>query len=659
MKIRISEKIPLLLLLISFNWAQAQITSPVIRGKFGVDADVESLWFMEAPSSSGGDDWYHRDGYSGSSVFVIDTTGAGVKMDQYSYGIGLTTPFYRKMRYPAYTSIGTRTLIDAIFVRDYHGSDTTVFALGSNKNGQSPADWACPDAGSVPNKNDILDSYVHVRREGPSGSDTLWMFGGLALEATNGNRYFDFELYQTDIFYTRSTHQFTGYGPDAGHTSWKFDASGNVTQVGDIIFSAEYGSSTLTSIEARIWIDKASLLITPTAFSWVTPINFDGATSGSQYGYASIKPKTADPFYFGTTNESPTWAGPFGIVRANDAVLTAFQAGQFMEFGVNMSVLGLNPTTLLGVTDCGIPFSKILIKTRASTSFTAELKDFIGPFDLFLPPQALAAPDIPMFCGNTIGVSNIDVINPYSTSKYTWTTPDGHIASANADSTGITVDQVGTYIVTQRLASSCPDYASDTVVIIQDPTCTTLASNDVLLNGSLTNNIVNLNWSVTQNQDVQFYTIERSTDGIHFTLVDTVNNPYTTLRSASFRTTDNIRGLNSKYVYYRVKVTRTNGVQYSKIIRIPVSAGNVLDISLQPNPVRDHLQINMYASADREVQVLLYTVTGQLVKSMNTQVKKGYNTLSLNDFRSWARGLYTIKVLSGNDAYVDRIVLIK
>jgi hypothetical protein len=654
MKIRI-EIIPLLLLLVSFCCVQAQITSPVIKGKFGVDADVESLWFMEGPSI-GDDDWYHAEGYTGSSVFVIDTTGAGAKLAAYDAGIGLTTPFYRKMRYPAYTQIGSRTLIDAIFVRDYHGNDTTAFSAGSDKNGMSPAAWT-GDVQPVPAKNDILDAYVHVRREGPTSSiaDTLWMYGGLALEATNGNRYFDFELYQTDIFYTRSTRKFTGYGPDAGHTSWKFDGAGNVTQVGDIVFSAEYGSSTLTGIEARIWIDKASMATPPAAFSWSG--SFDGVNAGAQYGYAGIKPKTADPFYFGTTNESPAWAGPFGIVRSNNAVLTAFQAGQFMEFGVNLTVLGLNPTSLLGVTACGIPYSKILIKTRASVSFTAELKDFIGPFDLFLPPQADAAADVPVFCGNVTGVSTLEVTNPYSTSTYTWSTTDGHIASVSGNNA--TVDQPGTYVVTQLLQSSCPAYATDTIVIIQDPTCVTLANNNLLLNGALTNNTVNLNWSVTQNQDVQFFTIERSTDGSHFTLVNTVNQ-YGTSQYASYRTADNIQGLNAKYVYYRIKVTGTNNsVQYSKIIRIPVAAGNVLDISLQPNPVNDHLQINMYASADRDVQVLLYTVTGQLLKTMNTQVKKGYNTISLNDFKNWAKGVYTIKVVSGNDAFVDRIILAK
>jgi hypothetical protein len=49
---------------------------------------------------------------------------------------------------------------------------------------------------------------------------------------------------------------FTGMDPDLGHTSWKFDATGNITVPGDIIFTAEYGGTGLTVLEARIWVKK-------------------------------------------------------------------------------------------------------------------------------------------------------------------------------------------------------------------------------------------------------------------------------------------------------------------------------------------------------------------------------------------------------------------
>src|SRR5262249_2399327 len=157
-------------------------------------------------------------------------------------------------------------------------------------------------------------------------------FGGLSLDNTTGDRYFDFEMYQTDIVYDHSALKFSGYGPDMGHTSWKFDAAGNVLQAGDIIFNASYQSSSLTSIEARIWVDQASLSINPVNFAWGGL--FDGAFSGAQFGYANIVPKGGGTYYTGLQCANNTWGGPFSIILQSDAIATNYTAGQYVEFSV-------------------------------------------------------------------------------------------------------------------------------------------------------------------------------------------------------------------------------------------------------------------------------------------------------------------------------------
>ena len=235
----------------SYCSIHGQITIPVIKANFGVDADLRANYFNGAVNSAA-DDWYNN-GTLGTGQFVIDTTGAAALVAAYT-----TNPasrmfsFSRLMKQAPYSIVNNRLLIDAIFHRDFHGSDSTVFAAGSSKNGMSPANWNCPVAQNIPDKNDILDAFVHVRRAGPNVTDSLWMFGGVSLDNITGNRYFDFELYQTDIYYDRTNRVFGGFGPDACHTAWLFDAAGNVTRSGDIIFSPEYGSSILTLVQARI-----------------------------------------------------------------------------------------------------------------------------------------------------------------------------------------------------------------------------------------------------------------------------------------------------------------------------------------------------------------------------------------------------------------------
>jgi hypothetical protein len=454
--------------------ATAQITTPVKRANFEVDGGLRANIFNGTPNSNT-DDWFGN-GDPGTGTFVIDTTGAGY-INQLYINTPATRmlPLFRGMRYPQFSIVNNSMLIDAVFIRDHHGDDSTAFASGSNKNGMSPASWATPVAQGVPDKNDILDMFMHVRRAGVNVTDSLWLFGGVSLEGTGGNRYFDFEMYQTDIYYERASLSFKGYGPDAGHTSWEFDAAGNVLKAGDIIFTAEYGGSGLNNLEARIWVNKNAITtVTPTAFTWGGA--FDGATAGSTYGYANILPSTAGTYYTGLQCGANTWAGPFSLVRVDNSVVTNYNADQFLEFSVNLSKLGLDPLVNVG-DPCGMPFRRILVKSRSSNSFSAELKDFVGPFDFFRAPMAAASADIPVFCGS-VGISTISVGNPLITSLYTWSTPDGHIVG-DTIGTSITIDQPGSYIVRQELMDSCGStYARDTVTILLDASCSLLDKKD-------------------------------------------------------------------------------------------------------------------------------------------------------------------------------------
>ncbi|MEO5648873.1 MAG: T9SS type A sorting domain-containing protein [Ginsengibacter sp.] len=648
--------IPFLFLSGFINCVNAQTITPIIKANFGVEADLQANYFNNS-IQNGNDDWFNNsvEAYTGSGV--IDTTGAAAIVARYATDPAFRQlPFYRTMSVPAYSVVNNRMWIDAVFIRDYHGSDSTIFASGASKNGQSPQVWTCPVAQSVPDKNEILDMMVHVRRAGPNITDSLWMFGGLSIENTTGDRYFDFEMYQTDIYYDRSSLKFYGYGPDAGHTSWKFSASGDIITPGDIIFSAQYGSSTLTSIEARIWVDKSALLITPNAFTWSG--SFDGAASGSQFGYAGIVPKLSGIFYTGTENSKSTWAGPFSLVRGDNTVVPNYTSGQFMEFGVNLTKLGLDPVTLLGGNNCGMPFRRVLVKTRASTSFTAALKDFVGPFDFFLAPRVKVQSDMSPVCG-LMKMSQIKIANPVSTSTYTWSTSDGHIVSYNSDNS-IIVDSVGTYVVTQKLQSGCSTYATDTIKVISNGLCYVLQNSIHDFTGKLYNNRVLLNWSSTSNREIDYFEIEKSTDGLSFNFAGIVNRSSDSDNGATYHVTDNVNAFDNYFIYYRLKTVGQNGqIAYSKIIRLYIGENESGTISITPNPVIDVMRLNISSSTNEVVVVSIYNFAGRLMKTIHTDTQKGKSELYISDIQNWPRGIYSVKVLLGTTVFTKKMVLTK
>jgi len=640
----------------------AQITTPIIKAAFGVDADLRANFF-NGFVQSGNDDWFNN-GTAGTGSFVIDTIGAAAIVAGYLSDANpwpkRMAPLYRSMSRPKFTVFNNRLWLDAIFVRDYHGNDSTVFTAGSDKNGMSPADWTGGVQG-IPDKNDILDVFMHVRRAGPTTTDSLWMFGGISLDNTTGNRYFDFELYQSDIYYDRATAKFYGYGPDAGHTSWQFDAAGNITRPGDIIFTGQYQSSTLTNIEARIWVHQSALSMTPTQFNWSG--QFDGANAGAIYGYASILPKTVGAFYTGLGSQNNTWAGPFQIVLQDNSMTANYGKDQFMEFSVNLSKLGLDPVSLLGGDVCGSPFNKLVVKTRASSSFTAELKDFVAPIDLFLAPRANITPEIPFFCGMAdTATSDIYVTNPHPTSVYTWSTIGGNIVYTAPSGTWIQVNQPGTYIVTQQLMVGCSAYATDTVTITRDSNCAVLPARFRSFSGSYNANEkkAELQWTVQNNSYVRSFVVEANIDGGGFAdagMIDANNN---LKDEASYNFNYEIPFGTTSFVEFRIRmINRDGSYSYSRILRINVKSAVKAGIIIAPNPVRGKFQMTITSAADVQGKIIFLDMQGRQVSVMNEMLKKGTNVFAVEINENWQPGIYNALLKINQETLTTRFVVLE
>lgn len=635
----------------------AQITTPVIKARFGVDGELRANFFNSLVQA-GNDDWFNLNASDTSGKYVIDTTGSAAIVAGYLADVSpwpkRMQSFYKTMSRPAFSVVNNRLWLDAIFIRDYHGNDTTVFTSGSDKNGMSPVNWT-GGVQSIPDKNDILDVFVHVRRAGPNTTDSLWMFGGISLDNTTGNRYFDFEMYQTDIYYDRVSGQWFGYGPDAGHTSWEFDAAGNIIKPGDIIFSAEYQSSTLSNVEARIWVSRTVWqTVTPAAFNWSG--QFDGAGAGAAYGYASILPKTVGAFYFGLGSANNTWTGPFRSVLQNNTLVLNYSRDQFMELGVNLSKLGLDPAGMIGGDICGTPFNRIVVKTRSSASFTSELKDFVAPTDLFLAPRAEVETQTPYIC-DTGSISNIYVRNPVLTSVYEWSTPNGNIVGSTTGPS-IYVDMPGIYIVLQRLQAGCSEYARDTIEIFPLTNCEILQSNLFDFTALGKRNIVVLSWKVLQNNIISHFDIERSTDGLHFIPVGTVNAYPDQPENASYSFIDTL--VNQSDYYYRVKLNEKGTLKrYSQVIRISSLLDNANYFKVHPNPSTGYFQLQVTSMSRKQVLFTIYDHSGKAVFTDRKIIGQGHNLLLFNALLGKPPGIYHLIMSSGGEISSQKIVLMR
>jgi len=435
-----------------------------------------------------------------------------------------------------------------------------------------------------------------------------------------------------------------------------FDAAGNVVKPGDIIFTGEYQSSTLTNIEARIWIKRNSLSITPAQFNWSG--QFDGATTGAQYGYASILPKTVGAFYTGLGSTNNTWAGPFQLVLQSNALATNYSKDQFMEFSVNLTKLGLDPVTTFGGDVCGTPFNRLVIKTRSSASFTSELKDFVSPIDLFLAPRVNIATDQPNLCDSAY--SYIFVTNPAPSSTYVWSTSNGHIVGSNTG-TGIYVDQPGTYIVTQYLQVGCSPYATDTIQISYINNCQTLAENNIAnFSAILQQQTVQLNWLIKENRLATGFDVERSVDGVHFVKLQYMAADSYDEHRVNYHATDNIAGLQTAAAYYRIKVySRSGSVSYSNIVRINLNKPEAEVFTILPNPVKDFVQLAIHSKTTALLNGLIIDNSGKTVCSLKGFLQAGRNVITVEGVDKLPNGFYTVLIKLNNDIFSKKMVVMK
>jgi hypothetical protein len=447
----------------------SQLNNGGLHAFFGVDADTKAGYLKYGPATGtvSSDDWFSSATASGNNV--IDTSNASYYKSLLQAGNNIS--FSKRMSTPYYTTVNGRLWMDAVYSRDYivtaTATDTTTFT-GGKKNGDDPASWGGV-ASSIPDKTDLVDAFAHMRRNGSGVTDSLWIFTGLSTIGVSGSRYFDIELYRNRVTYNSSAGTFNTGGADAGHVQWQFDASGNITQTGDLIIAVSY-SSGVPTVEVRIWVSKTTYnTVSPSLFNFGS--SFDGGTPS--FGYASILSKTGTTdFGSGITNLSATpaadttYATPWGSHGMSGGLQweSQYQSLQFIEIGLNLTRMGLDPEMYqINSGICQAPFASLFFKSRSSHSFTSNLQDFVGPFEFLqsVPDYTITVPTLS--CSNTTGT--ISVQNN-SGNYLTWSTGNGNITSTSTNNAQ--VNKAGTYTIQASIAQGCPVIRTDVVTVATD-----------------------------------------------------------------------------------------------------------------------------------------------------------------------------------------------
>jgi hypothetical protein len=159
-----------------------------------------------------------------------------------------------------------------------------------------------------------------------------------------------------------------------------------------------------------------------------------------------------------------------------------------------------------------------------------------------------------------------------------------------------------------------------------------------------------LSWKTAQEQNSSHFNIERSTDGILWSVIGNLNaaGNSNTESSYSFKDFNPIQNC-----FYRIAENDIDGrIQFSNILRSSCSTAEVF--SVWPNPVQDLLFINVVTNSKSQVIIKLSDAKSALVKTQKAFILPGSNQVGL-DMKSLPRGVYTLYVNS-NDGQMTKII---
>jgi hypothetical protein len=161
---------------------------------------------------------------------------------------------------------------------------------------------------------------------------------------------------------------------------------------------------------------------------------------------------------------------------------------------------------------------------------------------------------------------------------------------------------------------------------------------------------VELIWKVTAENEVDGYTIERSTNGSAFSPLYT--QPARNLNGTQDYRYADVKLPSSAVVYYRIQLVDKDGqVRYSPIIKVNLQATGSLWIA-NPNPVKQQFTIQATDNAPEVKALRIVNTTGQMV--ITQMLAPGQRQVRV-DRKGMTAGVYWVELADAGGMIVQRI----
>lgn len=166
------------------------------------------------------------------------------------------------------------------------------------------------------------------------------------------------------------------------------------------------------------------------------------------------------------------------------------------------------------------------------------------------------------------------------------------------------------------------------------------------LNSAVKHKNVVLNWQSNEDLNVTNYVVERSTDGIIFSPINTNIELVDKNNLSNYQAVDATSAVTGKtYLYYRIKQKTISGkISYSNLSYVHFTQKPEMKVEIFPNPFVEKIKLQFTAETKGIGEIRISNIAGVELKSKKLDVVKGLNNAFVDGCSTLAPGVYLARL---------------
>ncbi len=395
---------------------------------------------------------------------------------------------------------------------------------------------------------------------------------------------------------------------------------------------------------------------------------------------SSLSVATANGYGKFTTNANGNFIGSFGFIHTSNS---RFTAGNFVtptitltqegntfvqyRFALNDSIKVLQFSTTTGANDGSfINGASLAIPGNLVGLWSSVTGGFINNQVSERPVSMTISENPSIVSGNGGSIWGTSFIAGYDLSTGSWNTiiPNinnngvrliqqldlvtGEVIGCNSDDDGIW--PAGTNTVNPVNGSTLPLQIVSADAPLNGGSCYRVLPVKInLFDVAKANDKVIINWQTAQEINLSQFVVEKSTDGIHWKTLSSVNAFGNSNTAKNYSAVDYLPSVGTNY--YRLKSVSLSGAfDYSQIKFVTFK--DAIHLSIAPNPASTFTILKIDSKYTGEKKIQWIDAKGVVVKTISSLV----NSININT-ADLQKGIYVVKVVVNGEVLTSRMVI--